>query len=48
MLAAAGLAVLDIVLVKLGPGLCFVVFAALHGITFPIFLVLESRGPIWR
>lgn len=48
MLAAAGLAVLDVMISKLGSGWCFVMFAALHGTTFPIFWILERRGLAWR
>ena len=48
MLAAAGLAVLDVMLTKLGSGWCFVMFAVLHGTTFPILWVLERQGPVWR
>lgn len=48
MLAAVGLVVLDPMLRKLGSGWCFTMFAVLHGTTFPIFWVLERRGPVWR
>ena len=48
MLAAARLAVLDVMLSELGSGWCFVMFAVLHGTTFPIFWVLERRGHVWR
>ncbi|KUI67641.1 Quinidine resistance protein 2 [Cytospora mali] len=47
-LAAAGLAVLDVMIMKMGPGWCFVVFAALHGVTLPVLFILERRGVAWR
>ncbi|KUI53189.1 Quinidine resistance protein 3 [Cytospora mali] len=47
-LAAAGLAVLDVMIRKMGPGWCFVVFAALHGVTLPVLFLLERKGMSWR
>lgn len=47
-LAAAGLAILDLMLTRLGPGWCFVVFASLHAVTLPTLWLLERRGPVWR
>jgi hypothetical protein len=47
-LAAGGLAVLDVMLRSLGAGWCFVVFAALHLVTLPIFWLMEGRGLEWR
>jgi hypothetical protein len=47
-LAAVGLAVLDIMIRKMGPGWCFVVFAILHGVTLPVLFFLERRGMAWR
>ncbi|ROV96974.1 hypothetical protein VSDG_04160 [Cytospora chrysosperma] len=47
-LAAVGLAVLDIMIRKMGPGWCFVVFAILHGVTLPVLFLLERRGIAWR
>ncbi|KAI0132590.1 putative MFS transporter [Xylariales sp. AK1849] len=46
--AAAGLAVLGIMLGRLGSGWCFVIFAALHCATFPMLCLLERRGLRWR
>ncbi|KAF7561984.1 hypothetical protein G7046_g2152 [Stylonectria norvegica] len=47
-LAAVGLAVLDIMIQKMGPGWCFVVFAALHLVTLPALWILEHYGLAWR
>lgn len=47
-LAAAGLAALDVMIRKMRPGWCFVVFAALHGVTLPALFILERRGMAWR
>ncbi|KAI1407509.1 MFS general substrate transporter [Hypoxylon sp. FL1857] len=47
-LAAAGLAVLDIMLRALGPGWCFVTFAVVHSLTLPSLWVLGKQGPNWR
>jgi hypothetical protein len=47
-LAAGGLAVLDVMRRSLGPGWCFVVFAALHLATLPVFWVMERHGLTWR
>ena len=47
-LAAAGLASLDPLLARLGPGWCFVVFASLHAVTLPILWLLERQGLAWR
>lgn len=43
-----GLAVLDIMIKRLGVGWSFVVFAAIHGVTFPVLLLLERKGLTWR
>ena len=48
MLAAAGLAVLDAMLSRLGLGWCFIMFDVLHGTRFPLLWVLERQGPVWR
>ncbi|KAK8042821.1 hypothetical protein PG994_013304 [Apiospora phragmitis] len=47
-MAAAGLAVVDIMIRRLGVGWCFVVFAALHAVTLPLLWVLEKKGVAWR
>ncbi len=47
-LAAGSLAALDVMLRSLGAGWCFVVFAALHLVTLPLFWVMERRGLGWR
>lgn len=47
-LAAGGLAMLDVILRKLGPGRTFVIFAALHMATLPGLWVLERYGLGWR
>ncbi|KAI1391830.1 MFS general substrate transporter [Hypoxylon trugodes] len=47
-LAAAGLAVLDIMIRRLGPGWCFVIFACIHSLTLPTLWILGKQGPKWR
>ncbi|KAK3941411.1 MFS general substrate transporter [Diplogelasinospora grovesii] len=47
-LAAGGLALLDLMLSNLGAGWCFVVFAALHIATLPVFWIMERHGLAWR
>ncbi|KAK7990494.1 chloramphenicol resistance protein [Apiospora arundinis] len=47
-MAAAGLAVVDIMIQRLGVGWCFVVFAALPAVTLPLIWVLERKGVAWR
>ncbi|CCC11158.1 hypothetical protein SMACR_03864 [Sordaria macrospora] len=47
-LAAGELAMLDVILRKLGPGRTFVIFAALHMATLPGLWVLERYGLGWR
>ncbi|KAI0376959.1 MFS general substrate transporter [Hypomontagnella monticulosa] len=47
-LAAAGLAVLDIMLRRLGAGWCFVIFAVIHSLTLPMLWILGKQGPKWR
>ncbi|KAF9893521.1 hypothetical protein FE257_010833 [Aspergillus nanangensis] len=46
--AAIWMAVLDKMLKSLGPGWCFVVFAALHMLTLPMLWVLTRYGVVWR
>lgn len=48
LLAAVLLAVVDRELRSLGPGWTFVIFAAIHGSTFPIVLAFVRLGPGWR
>ncbi|PGH13782.1 hypothetical protein AJ79_03482 [Helicocarpus griseus UAMH5409] len=48
VLAAGGIALLDLLLKDLGPGWCFVLFAALHIITLPALWVIERYGMSWR
>lgn len=47
-LSAAGLAALDTMVTRIGPGWCFVVFAIFHGLTLPALLMLERKGIAWR
>ncbi|KAI1137580.1 MFS general substrate transporter [Hypoxylon sp. FL0543] len=47
-LAAAGLAVLDIMLRALGPGWSFIIFAVIHSLTLPALWILGKQGPKWR
>ncbi|KAK6852097.1 hypothetical protein PG995_012222 [Apiospora arundinis] len=47
-MAATGLAVVDIMIQRLGVGWCFVVFAVLHAITLPLIWALERKGIAWR
>ncbi|KAI5921826.1 putative MFS transporter [Camillea tinctor] len=47
-LAAAGLAVLDVMLRNMGPGWCFIVFAGIHVVTLAGFVMLELKGLSWR
>lgn len=47
-LSAVGLAVLDIMIKRLGVGWCFVVLAVFHGLTFPVLLLLQCKGLAWR
>jgi hypothetical protein len=47
-MSAGMLALLDLLLVKLGPGWCFVLFAALALLTIPLLYLLERRGMLWR
>ena len=48
MLAAAGLAVLDAMLSRLGLGWWLIMFDVLHGTRYPLCWVLERQGPVWR
>ena len=47
-LSAAGLAVLQVMIDRLGIGLCFTVFAAVGATTVPLLLVERRWGPTWR
>ncbi|KAK9799958.1 putative Major facilitator superfamily (MFS) profile domain-containing protein [Seiridium cardinale] len=47
-LAAAALALLDVMLRGLGPGWCFLIFAAVYIVTLPPVWILEKRGLSWR
>lgn len=47
-LAAGGLAILDLILNKLGPGWTFVLFGSLGAACVPALFVLKSRGMSWR
>ncbi|ATY58606.1 Major facilitator superfamily general substrate transporter [Cordyceps militaris] len=47
-LAAGALALLDVMLRRLGPGWCFVVIAVVHGVAFPSLWAVERYGLAWR
>lgn len=47
-LAAGALALLDVMLRRLGPGWCFVVIAVVHGVAFPSVWAVERYGLAWR
>ncbi|KAJ6186972.1 MFS general substrate transporter [Penicillium mononematosum] len=47
-MSAGMLALLDLLLVKLGPGWCFVLLAALVLVTIPLLYLLERRGMLWQ
>lgn len=46
--AAGALALLDLLIQKLGPGWCFVFFAAVGLSSVPLLLLLQLRGLLWR
>lgn len=47
-LSAGGLALLDVILRRLGPGWCFILFAALGLLCVFFLYLLEIRGVNWR
>ena len=47
-LAAGGLAVLDVLLQKLGPGWCFILLAGSGLLCILLIYLLEKRGMSWR
>ena len=47
-LAAGGLAVLDVLLQKLGPGWCFVLLAGSGLLCILLIYLLQKRGMSWR
>lgn len=47
-MSAGMLALLDLLLGKLGPGWCFVLFAALALVSIPLLYLLQIRGMFWR
>lgn len=47
-MAAGGLALLDVLIRRLGPGWCFVLFSAAGLLCIPCLYVLQIRGMQWR
>ncbi|KAJ9610599.1 hypothetical protein H2200_005376 [Cladophialophora chaetospira] len=48
LLAAGALAILEILLDRIGPGATFSIVAATAAFCFPIFAIEVSRGQVWR